>query len=675
MPFIFFRKISRRKQIILAVSLPILIVGLGVGISQVFNPYAGQIENPERIISPQKTDEELKKPEKTKAIENPENEKKDNPKPEIKTPEVIIKTPIDSPKINSEPKKPLNNFADSRLEGLKAKALGRLTQAINKSITEAKQKIASFRQEITEINRIYDKHFDDPFYNPNRVSKLDWENFRIQKLRTFIGSNAPEYQLERTLSDLKLLEDLKKTKKSFTEQEIKMLLQGMMPSLDSPYVWGYEKESDNPTLNRLKAANKRRVLNIPSWYSRSPAGIADLSYEGWNRNDVSQEFKEIDGSIGDSIKIYNYTPNAKNEDFANKKPLKVIVLDANDNQAFAKFSEILQKTTEKDQKIQAVVLKNVGDKNTNQNVSKILGAIPPSIKKLTLFLDNYNATAHLRPLENLRLDELELYSNINSLSDSWAINPNALKNIDYISFDYNNPATFHKNYPGEKIPGSIVFNTLSWDEKDTIETVNQGFSIVFDSKINQRIFQGSSGGKGGWPVNLDFSRAKNIKSLKGINFEKHDQTFNNHLKNWKDDPYAQENYRGFRTLKFKKLIFGLDSNNNFIANWDDFNGGQLNSRLTFNEPGGAQIEFRNESGAPSANPISIYLAGTPKGDAISEISAFIRAANSRSRLVSRIFVENQAVLNQIGNNIGSVQVLIGQKSQGNETNQGFLGDV
>ncbi|WP_341433856.1 IgG-blocking virulence protein, partial [Mesomycoplasma ovipneumoniae] len=84
--------------------------------------------------------------------------------------------------------------------------------------------------------------------------------------------------------------------------------------------------------------------------------------------------------------------------------------------------------------------------------------------------------------------------------------PNALKNIDYISFDYNNAATFHKNHPSEKIPGSIVFSTLAWDAQDTIQTVNEGLSIVFDSKVYQRIFQGSHGGKGGRPVNLDFSR-------------------------------------------------------------------------------------------------------------------------------------------------------------------------
>ncbi|MBG0730739.1 putative immunoglobulin-blocking virulence protein [Mycoplasma sp. 'Moose RK'] len=470
-----------------------------------------------------------------------------------------------------------------------------------------------------------------------------------------------------------MLEDLKRTKKSLTEDEIKRLQQGMMPSIESPYVWGYENDADNPTLNRLKSANKRRLLNIPSWYSRSPGTISDLTYEGWDRNNVSSEFNGIDDSIGKSVTIYNYTPNDKNEE-RDRKPLKVIVLDANDNNAFAKFQEILKKVIEKDGKIEAVVLKNVGDKNTTQNVSKILQSIPPSIKKLTLFLDNYNATANLRPLEKLKLDELELYSNINTLSENWAINPNALKNIDYISFDYNNAATFHRNNADEKIPGSIIFNTLSWDKDDGIQQVEEGLSIVFDSKINQRIFQGSSGGKGGWPINLDFSRSLKIKSLKGINFEKHDQTFNNHLKNWKDDPYANENYRGFRKLKFKKLTFGLDASNNFVANWDDFNGAQLRSRLTFDEPGGAQIEFRDQSGNVSSKPASIYLSGTPKGDAIDEIRAFIQAANSRYRFVGNVYVEDQSILSQIGSFSG-VQVSVKKNSGTTQVQNGYNGDV
>ncbi|MDW2923384.1 putative immunoglobulin-blocking virulence protein [Mesomycoplasma ovipneumoniae] len=690
-------RVSKRKQTILLATTPAIIATLTIGFTQQLNPYTGLIPRPQIVFSPQERNEILKEPEKPAQTEVPKPEvtkidvpkpvepvkvETPKPKPVITTPEKAIIVPINPPKTQPQtiPRTETKVVSQSQtnvnsnLEALKVKALARYSQAIDNSIKEAKAKIAGFQQEIDEINRIYDHHFDDPFYNPNKVTKLIWENFRIQKLRTFDGSNAPEYQLERIKSDLKILEELKQTKKSFNQEEIKMLLRGMLPSTDSPYVWGYENESDNPVLNQLKAANNRRLINIPSWYSRTPGTISDLTYEGWDRQDVSSEFNGIDNSIGNSVKVYNYTPNDKNEDRANRQPLKVIVLDANDNDAFKKFQEILTKVLQKDNKIQAVVLKNVGDKNSNQNVEKILSSIPPSIKKLTLFLDNYNATANLRPLEKIKLDELELYSNIDALSDNWSINPNALKNIDYISFDYNNAATFHKNHPSEKIPGSIVFSTLAWDAQDTIQTVDEGLSIVFDSKVYQRIFQGSHGGKGGRPVNLDFSRAKNIKSLKGLSLEKLDKIWNDHVKNWKDDKYSNEDFTGFRPIKFKKLIFGLDEANNFVAKWDDFNGGQLSSRLTFDEPGGAQIEFRDNTGNQTSSPIAIFLSGTPSGDAISEISAFIRAANSRNLSVNRLYVENELVLKQVGSRIGSVQVSV-KKAEQNIVQEGYSGEV
>ncbi|WNM13897.1 putative immunoglobulin-blocking virulence protein [Mesomycoplasma ovipneumoniae] len=693
-------RVSKRKQTILLVTTPALIATLAIGFTQQLNPYTGEIPRPQIVFSPQDRNEVLKEPEKPAQTEiaKPEVTKidvpkpvqpaevetpKPEPKPVTSTPKKAIIAPINQPRVEprpiprEEPKviSPSQTQVNSNLERLKAIALARYSQAIDNSIKEAKAKIAGFQQEIDEINRIYDNHFDDPRYNRDlKSTKAEWENFRIQKLRTFIGSNAPEYQLERTQSDLKILEQLKQTKKSFNQEEIKMLLRGMLPSVDSPYVWGYENESDNPVLNRLKEANKKRLINIPSWVSRTPGTISDLSYEGWDRSDISSQFSGIDNSLGNSVKVYNYTPNDKNEDRANRQPLKVIVLDANDNDAFKKFQEILTKVIQKDNKIQAVVLKNVGDKNSNQNVENILSSIPSSIKKLTLFLDNYNATANLRPLEKIKLDELELYSNIDALSDNWSINPNALKNIDYISFDYNNAATFHKNHPGEKIPGSIVFSTLAWDAHDTIQTVDEGLSIVFDSKVYQRIFQGSHGGKGGRPVNLDFSRAKNIKSLKGLSLEKYDKIWNDHVKNWKEDPYANDDFTGFRPIKFKKLIFGLDETNNFVAKWDDFNGGQLSSRLTFDEPGGAQIEFRDNSGVQTSSPIAIFLSGTPSGDAITEISAFIRAANSRNLLVNHLYVENESVLQQVGSRIGFVQVSVKNAGQ-NTVESGFLGEV
>ncbi|WP_143825229.1 putative immunoglobulin-blocking virulence protein, partial [Mesomycoplasma ovipneumoniae] len=393
-------RVSKRKQTILLVTSPALIGTLAIGLTQQLNPYTGQIPKPQIVFAPQERTESLKQPENppqtesvspevtkidvpktvepvqaVQPVQTVEPAKVEKPKPVQKTPEKAIIAPINQPRVQTrpivrdEPKvvSPSQSAVNSNLERLKAIALARYNQAIEYSINEAKAKIAGFQQEIDEINRIYDNHFDDPRYNHGlRSTKVEWENFRIQKLRTFIGSNAPEYQLERTQSDLKILEELKKQKKSFNQEEIKMLLRGMLPSVDSPYAWGYANESDNPVLNRLKEANKKRLINIPSWVSRTPGTISELSYEGWDRSDISSQFSGIDNSLGNSVKVYNYAPNDKNEDRANRQPLKVIVLDANDNDAFKKFQEILTKVIQKDNKIQAVVLQNVGDKNSNQ---------------------------------------------------------------------------------------------------------------------------------------------------------------------------------------------------------------------------------------------------------------------------------------------------------------------
>ncbi|WP_337898508.1 hypothetical protein, partial [Mesomycoplasma ovipneumoniae] len=187
---------------------------------------------------PEVTKIDVSKPVEQVKVETPQ------PKPVITTPETAIIVPINPPR--TQPKtiprtetkvvSQSQTNVNSNLEALKVKELARYSQAIDNSIKEAKAKIVGFQQEIDEINRIYDNHFDDPFYNPNKVTKLIWENFRIQKLRTFDASNAPEYQLERVKSDLKILEELKQTKKSFNQEEIKMLLRGMLPSTDSPYV-------------------------------------------------------------------------------------------------------------------------------------------------------------------------------------------------------------------------------------------------------------------------------------------------------------------------------------------------------------------------------------------------------------------------------------------------------
>lgn len=540
-------------------------------------------------------------------------------------------------------------------------ALRNYSNAVSNQIKEVTQKIAQFEQEIKDIN----EQFSDENFKKQKIwNEVDWYNLKRQKLNTFIGANAPEYQKKRYEAELEVLKKLKKT--SLTNEEIKLLKQGMIPSETSPYVWGYLDESKNPVLNSMKEKNKKRFFNTPGWATRSPNGISNGEYEGWTKNDVSSQFSDIFkeaglGESNNSIQVFEYTPNDKNELKDSKTPSKVISLNADDDKAFQKFSEILKKAVAKDAKIEGVVLKNVGSTHSLQNISSILSILPSSIKKLTLFLDNFNATTGLRGLENHKLQELELYSNINTLNGSWAINPNALKNVDYISFDYNNAATFDTN-SGEKIPGSIIFNTLRWDKGDDINKVNEGLSIVFDSKINQRIFQGSFGGKGGYPVNLDFS-STDIKSLKGIDFNKLDQAFDSQIKNWKEDPFAKENYKGFKKIKFKSLSFSSNKNStgtstkSYVASIDDFENAQFTDRLTLDEPNGARIFIKDNNTELSLIPF--YLTGsTLKGDSLEQIVTFVNAANNPNRTFDNIYVESEEIKNKLSEKIKDISIQV-----------------
>lgn len=76
----------------------------------------------------------------------------------------------------------------------------------------------------------------------------------------------------------------------------------------------------------------------------------------------------------------------------------------------------MNEAIQQDNKIQSVVLRNVGSLNSLQNINPILKAIPSSVVKLGLFLNNPAATRGLRGLENVKLKELELYSDANARS-------------------------------------------------------------------------------------------------------------------------------------------------------------------------------------------------------------------------------------------------------------------
>ncbi|MXR56160.1 putative immunoglobulin-blocking virulence protein, partial [Mycoplasma flocculare] len=626
---------------------------------------------------------EIEKPEK-KEIEKTEPLVIETPKQEITITNIITTPTIDKNEVTEIPKKvvetpvpkveplptpkeenkspivgenPIKSTEQGQVPAdLIKKALDRYKQGVAAEIKKYEESVKQLEAKVAEIERRYKEDFDKDWVRgkipKTEAGKQLWKEVYEQDI------DLPKYELNR---DKQYLEELKRRpeKTSFTFDELKYLRQGLLPSTESPNVWNYENEGKNPVINRMKAHNKARTFNTPGYWGMSPYDISNGIFAGWDKKDVSSSFSsEIDSQFQNSIKVYEYTPNEQNEDKQNRQPLKVVELDANDNNAFDKFKEIMSKVSKKDNKVQALRIRNIGETHTQQNAEQIFKEIPEQIKTVSVFLNNTGATKSLRGLENKKLKELSIYTEINSLDEGWAINPNALKNVDFISFDYNNQATYGSNQG--KIGGSIIFDSLRWEKGDDVSKINEGLSIVFDSKIEQRVFQGNHGGKGGWPTTLDFSDT-DVNTFKGINFEQFDKSFNDKVRTWKDDPYAEENYTGFRKLKFKKLVIKGQNSGSKSLNFkfQDLNGAQFSERFADGwESPKVVVKVNGESiyGYP------VYITGNPEGDAIEQLRKFIEVANGSGNGISQIYVESDSIKNQIGSTIGTAQVLIGKQA-------------
>ncbi|WP_341494021.1 putative immunoglobulin-blocking virulence protein [Mesomycoplasma ovipneumoniae] len=583
---------------------------------------------------------------------------------EISTPNTQTRSPVivqNSSAVRTTRQNPVPGVSQSRIQY----ALERYKKGLAAEIKTIQSRVANLQAEVDEIERSYREDFDKDHIRgkiPKTQAGRDlWKEAYQRQI------DLPRYNLNREKQYLEYLKNLPE-KTSLTLEELKSLRQGLVPSLDSINVWEYEDESKNPTLNRLKKHNQSRTFNTPSWYSLSPWNISNGEFPGWTKSDVSSQFSSEISGFTNSIKVYEYKPNSDNED-KNRQPLKLIQLDANDNNAFEKFQEIMAKISQKDSKVQAIRIKNIGEANSLQNASSILEAIPSQINTVSVFLNNTNATKSLRGLENKKLKELSIYTEINSVSDEWSINPNGLKNVDFISFDYNNQATFDRSQG--KIGGSIVFSGLRWEKGDTVDKINEGLSIVFDSKINQRVFQGNFGGKGGWPTTLDFSET-DVNTFKGIKFDDFDKTFNEKVKKWEDDPFAEENYTGFRKLKFTKLIIkGSNSNgsNSLNFKFSDLDGAQFTERFSESVPGSSpRVDVKIDGRQINSYPV--YISGSPTGDSIEQLRKFISVANGSGNNISQIFVETEVAKRQIGSTIGTAQVLVG--SQNSSSSSGLV---
>ncbi|MCU9933288.1 putative immunoglobulin-blocking virulence protein [Mycoplasmopsis cynos] len=118
---------------------------------------------------------------------------------------------------------------------------------------------------------------------------------------------------------------------------------------------------------------------------------------------------------------------------------------------------------------------------------------------------------------------------VNTLDDDWALNPWALNKVAWVNMaDYNVSGEYIQ---GLTIYSRITFDNLAFDDEDYQNNdptiINNGLRMAYWTRNNERIFQGPFGpgnkpdrdsDGNSYPMGIDLSRVKNIKTLRGLIF-------------------------------------------------------------------------------------------------------------------------------------------------------------
>ncbi|WP_341493773.1 putative immunoglobulin-blocking virulence protein [Mesomycoplasma ovipneumoniae] len=335
---------------------------------------------------------------------------------------------------------------------------------------------------------------------------------------------------------------------------------------------------------------------------------------------------------------------------------KSLYLDSSDPTALSKFETILQSLAKSHNDLKEVVLQNVKGEYTSR-IEQIISKLPKSITSLRLFVEDNKGLEALSKLENHKLTELSLYSNAQKETGTWAINPNGLKNVDFIKWDFVDKANINLYNPGAKLPGSIRFDTLSWTKDvGTTDKINEGLKIAFGSKINQRVFQGVFGGRGGYPPNLDFSKT-DIKTFSGIKFDEANNEFNRQISTWETDTGIKETANFF--LRFSDISFGIDSNSGsssgqktYTVKLEEFDG-QFQKRLNFGPVEFSNIYIKDKDGK-QVQGATLVLNGSFSSNAKTDLEYFLKAAK-RTNAFSKIQVDS-SLASQLGSSIEGLPI-------------------
>ncbi|WP_341508499.1 putative immunoglobulin-blocking virulence protein [Mesomycoplasma ovipneumoniae] len=576
-----------------------------------------------------------------------------------------------TPTFTSPAPTPAATYQQVDPNGRYAQGIRNLIFRATTNISTTNSNIARITAEIQELQRQQDqKHLSVYWSGSKEVGTKDYnDRLKVWNESYNYQINQKKYELERQEYDLKYHSERKARFESgrLKSDEIALFDKGYTPDKDTD---GWE-----PKFNSVKAGiiadNARGIAPYNSpWPNQDSTVLSSLSRPGWSGglNDPSSHVKDSgftsalktagipDGSR--SIRLIQYKKDAGNTAGNNDlTQFKSLYLDSSDPTALTKFDSILQSLATSQSDLKEVVLQNVKGEYTS-TIEQIISKLPASITSLRLFVEDNKGLEALSKLENHKLTELSLYSNAQKETGTWSINPNGLKNVDFIKWDFVDKASINLYNPGAKLPGSIRFDTLIWtQELGSPDKINEGLKIAFGSKINQRVFQGVFGGRGGYPPNLDFSKTE-IKTFSGIKFDEANKDFNDQISTWKTDTGEPEKANFF--LKFRDISFGIDSNsstsgtNTYTVELDKFDG-QFQKRLNFGPDEFSNIYIKDKDGK-QVQGATLVLKGSFSANAKADLEHFLKAAN-RTVAFSKIQADS-SLASQLGGSIEGIPVEI-----------------
>ncbi|MDW2928783.1 putative immunoglobulin-blocking virulence protein [Mesomycoplasma ovipneumoniae] len=552
--------------------------------------------------------------------------------------------------------------------GKYGQALQNLQFRASTNVNTANSNIARITAEIKELERQQNQKHESVYWSGSKEVGTEEYNHRLKVWDESYNYqiNQKRYELERQQYDLKYHSERRDRFQQgrLNREEIGLLEKGYTPDRDTD---GWEPRN-NIVKKAIKADNARGIAPYDSpWPNQDSTVLSSLSRQGWSGglNDPSSHVKDESfnsalSSAGipggsNSIRLIQYKKNPGNTAGNNGlTQFKSLYLDSSDPAALSKFDSILASLAQSQSDLKEVVLQNVKGEYT-KTIEQIISKLPSSITSLRLFVEDNQGLEALSKLENHKLSELSLYSNTQKETGTWAINPNGLKNVDFIKWDFVDKASINLYNPSAKLPGSIRFDTLSWTKDlGSTEKINEGLKIAFGSKINQRVFQGVFGGRGGYPPNLDFSKTE-IKTFSGINFDDANNEFNRQISTWETDTGQPEKANFF--LKFRDISFGIDSNsstsgsNTYTVELDKFDG-QFQKRLNFGPFEFSNIFIKDKDGK-QVQGATLVLKGNFSANAKTDLEHFLKAAK-RTDAFRKIQVVDPSLASQLG---GSVEGL------------------